>query len=528
MRRSFAGFAFLALLSTGACHQDSRASNPCNRLADAEISGAKIISADVVVPGGFTPAPSNDDGALYKTLPAFCRVQAEATPSSDSHIKIEVWLPQTQTNGRFLAVGNGGFAGDINYHEMALAVAKGYSTASTDTGHTGTALDASWALGHPEKIVDFGHRGIHEMTRVAKAVVKASSGSDPKKSYFAGCSNGGRQALMEAQRYPDDYDGILAGAPANYWTHLVTGSVWDAQATSALPDSYIPASKIPAIASAVDAACDAADGVRDGVVNDPRQCHFRPSSLKCKGADTDRCLTAPQVVALEKLYGGARDSHGGQIFPGLMPGAEEGEGGWGLWITGTAPEKGLLFYFGSGFFANMVYGKADWDFKQASIDDIVKAADSNIAQTLNATDANLKPFAARGGKLLLYHGWNDPAISPLNTVNYYNDVVSALGQGDTDASLRLYMVPGMQHCAGGPGTDSFGQSGTTAQADPSHDAQLALEQWVEKGTAPSEMIAAKYVDKAVKMTRPLCAYPRVAKYKGKGSTDDAASFICSD
>jgi hypothetical protein len=533
MGKTLALVTTVSLLYGAAFGESVPAEAPCARLVALVSAGARITSAQTVGAGAFAP-PSlqpgpNSDMARYKSLPPFCRVQAESTPSSDSHIKIEVWLPMAGWNGKFLGEGNGGFAGEINYREMALAVAKGYASGSTDTGHTGSAVDAGWALGHPEKIVDFGHRGIHEMTRVSKAVVKAFYGNDLRKAYFAGCSNGGRQALMEAQKYPDDYDGILAGAPANYWTHLLTSAVWDAQSITVPVESYIPSNKVPAIASAVDAACDAADGVKDGIVNDPRECRFKPSSLLCKGAETESCLTAPQVSALEKLYAGARDSRGGKIFPGFMPGAEAGDGGWGLWITGPAPGKSLLFFFGNGFFANMVYNQADWDYRQADLGEIVKAADTGFSPILNATEPNLKPFMARGGKLLLYHGWNDAAISALNTIDYYNSIVGALGQKDTDASVRLFMAPGVQHCAGGPGPDSFGQPGMAGMEDPAHDAQLALERWVENGAAPSVIVATKYADgadKAVKMTRPLCAYPRAAKYKGTGSTDEAGNFVC--
>ena len=534
MGKAVAGFAFL-LLGAGALGQVSLTPESCARLGELALPGAKITAAGMVKAGAFEPPslqPQQDAAApIYKALPSFCQVQAEATPSGDSDIKIEVWMPLAGWNGRFLAVGNGGFAGDISYHELATSLANGYATSSTDTGHSGAAIDARWALGHPEKIVDFGHRGIHEMTRVAKAVVKAFYGNDPHKSYFAGCSNGGRQALMEAQRYPEDYDGIVAGAPANYWSHLLTSAVWDAQALTATPASYIPSSKVPAIAQAVNAACDAEDGVKDGIVNDPRKCRFRPQSMLCKGGETDKCLTPPQAATLDKLYGGARDSHGNKIFPGFLPGAEEGSGGWGLWIIGSAPGKSLLFFFGNGFFANMAYNKADWDYRQANLDDAVKIADGGPDKILNATDPNLKPFAAHGGKLLLYHGWNDPAISALNTIDYYDAVSKELGLRQLKESVRLFMAPGMQHCAGGPGPDSFGESWTPAPRDPAHDAQLALEQWVEKGTAPSEIIATKYAgdsDKTVKMTRPLCAYPRAAKYEGSGSADDAANFVCVD
>ncbi len=263
--------------------------------------------------------------AFLKSLPAFCRVRVEAHPTSDSDIKIEVWMPQSGWNGKFQAQGNGGFAGQIDYRGMALAVSHGYATAGTDTGHSGSAVDAGWALGHPEKIIDFGYRAIHVMTDIAKQTITAFYQEKPKHSYFGSCSNGGREALMEAQRYPEDYDGILAGAPANYWSHLLVGALWDAQATTLDPASYIPSSKLPAIAAAVNSACDAQDGVKDGVLNDPRQCHFDPAVLTCKSGDNDQCLTPPQVTALKKLYQGAHDSHG-QIFPGFLPGAETGEG----------------------------------------------------------------------------------------------------------------------------------------------------------------------------------------------------------
>jgi feruloyl esterase len=510
----------------------------CERLADLALPKVKITSAQVVAAGSFTPpasvSPGFSDDAAYKRLPAFCRVVADAMPSADSDIKIEVWMPVGGWNGRFRAQDNGGFAGEINYHTMAVASGQGYAAAGTDTGHSGSAIDARWALGHPEKVIDFGYRAVHEMTQVAKAAIKAFYGQSPVHSYFAGCSNGGRQALMEAQRFPEDYDGILAGAPANFWTHLLTSALWDAQATTLVEGSYIPSSKLPAIARAVNAACDAQDGVADGILNDPRQCRFEPATMLCKDGDSPTCLTAPQVTALEKLYAGARDAEGRTILPGFLPGAEEGDGGWALWITGSAPGKGLLVTFANGFFSNMVYDKPDWDYKSANLDQALKAAEGKTARTLDATDPNLKPFKDRGGKLILYHGWNDPAISALNTIDYYESVVSMMPSGQVEPFLRLYMVPGVQHCGDGPGPGSFGQVGARAAPDPQHSLQLALEQWVESGTAPSTISATRYAGgppsaeagAEVKMTRPLCSYPQTAAYKGAGDPNDAASFAC--
>ena len=401
-------------------------------------------------------------------------------------------------------------------------------SASTDTGHSGSPVNASWALGHPDKIVDFGWRAIHEMTLKAKSIIQAFYGDAPKKSYFSACSNGGRQGLMEAQRFPEDYDGIIAGAPANYWTKVFATFIWDIQAMQAEPGSYIGANKIPAIAHAVVAACDANDGVKDGVLNDPPACHFDPKALLCQQGDSDSCLTAPQVAALKKIYDGPVDAKGQQMFPGFLPGGEEGEGGWVTWID-RGPGKDLQSVFASGFYSNMISTKEPIDLKSINVETAVKLADDQQGQTFNAIDPNLKPFAARGGKLIMYHGWSDAALPPVAAINYYNSVEEALGPGKPELFMRLFMAPGMQHCGGGPGANSFGQFAPTGDAD--HDINLALERWVEKGMAPDRLIATKFVDdkpeKGVAMTRPLCPYPEAATYKGTGDTNDAANFECT-
>ncbi len=506
----------------------------CESLAQLTLDNTKITLAQSVPAGPFTPtpAPSPVPGppAVIKDLPAFCRVAAEISPTPDSAIKIEVWMPIAGWNGKYQGEDNGGFAGLIGYPSLGAAIKRGYASAGTDTGHVG--FDAAWALGHPEKTIDFGYRGIHEMSQKAKAIIDAFYGQQPQRSYFIGCSDGGREALMEAQRFPEDYNGILAGAPANYWTHLMVGAVWVNLATLVDQGSYIPAEKLPAISAAVLAACDAQDGVTDGVLNDPRQCHFDPSTMLCQGGDSNGCLTPPQVTALKKIYAGPADSAGHQIFPGYVPGAEDGPGGWTPWITGRAPGSDFLLFFGKQYFANMVYEKADWDYKTFNVEPATKMADEKTANILNATDPNLKPFRARGGRLIMYHGWGDAAIPAPSTIDYYNSVVAKLGRRKTDEFTRLFLVPGMQHCGGGPGANSFGQRGTAPPFDPEHNIYMALEQWVEKGVAPSQVIATKYVDdsdpaKGVKMTRPLCTYPDIAKYKGAGDTNDAANFVCA-
>jgi len=452
---------------------------------------------------------------------------------------MELWMPAEHWNGRFRGQGNGGFAGMIPYQTMGLSVVDGYASAGTDAGHSASFIDASWANGHPEKVADFGYRAIHLMTLRSKDLVAAYYGTPAKHSYFAACSDGGREALMEAQRFPADYDGILAGAPANNWTALVTNSLHNAQVQLA-PGGYVPASKLAAITKAVMAKCDASgkamDGVSDGILTDPRSCHFQPSELLCKAADSDSCLTAPQVKTLEAFYAGGHTGDGKPIFPGYAVGGEADEGGWSFWITGNSLGKSAAFGFANSYFTNMVYPGAvpPFDLKTASLDDAYKAAKLKTAGDLDANYANLRLFLAHGGKLILYHGWNDPAISPLSTIDYYEKVVAATGKQAAEGSVRLYLAPGMDHCTGGPGPDSFGQFGwlpTRGEDDPKRDMYLALEQWTEGGAAPAEIVATKYAGEGsneVKMTRPLCPYPQVAKYKGSGDTDKAESFVCAD
>jgi feruloyl esterase len=528
--------AFILLLSGALAYAQNE--DACERLAAAKIPNTTITLAQTVAAGTFNgpPTPKSADSGLalfYKSLPAFCRVVAEAKPTSDSDIKLEVWLPVSGWNGKLEGIGVGGFAGSIDVVQLATTVKAGYAATATDTGHTGSSpFDAGWAIGHPEKIIDYGYRGIHEMTRVAKTVIAAYYSKPPQRSYFAGCSGGGRQGLIEAQRYPEDYDGILAGAPANYFTALAATFAYDTQVLTMDSASFIPPAKIPAIAAAVNAACDEVDGLHDGILNDPRQCHFDPATIQCKGEDSDKCLTAAQVTALKKLYAGTLDSKGHVVYPGYLPGAEDdqgGTGGWEQWITGPAPLKSFAASFANGFFSNFVFGKSDWDYKTFKVDADLKAANEKTGQVLNATDPDLKTFKARGGKLILYHGWSDPGITPLNTVDYYESVVRKMGQKDVDSFVRLYMVPGMKHCLGGPGPDSFGAAYDLKFDDPQHSVDASLEQWVEKATAPSIIVASKFEvqDPAhAKMTRPLCPYPQAAKYKGSGDPNDAANFEC--
>jgi len=476
----------------------------CNDLAKVALPNAAITSAKVVDAGAFT-VPGNQKakgGNPYANLPAFCRVAATLTPSSDSDIKIEVWLPVANWNKKLQSVGNGGWAGTISYSALADAVRDGYASASTDTGHVGGS--GSFALGHQEKLIDFGWRSEHEMTVEAKAIVQAFYGSAPQLSYWNGCSTGGRQGLKEAQMFPGDYDGIIAGAPAN----RTAISLWIAFAVLKDKASYIPPAKYPVIHAAALAACDAKDGLKDGLIADPTKCNFDPKVLLCKNGDAPSCLTAPQVEAAEKIYSPGKNPRTGQeLFPSLVPGSELG---WGIQAQGPDPSENIYDQF-----RYVVYKDPSWDWRTFDFDKGIAKSEEPDNLVMNATDPNLKAYFAHDGKLLMYHGWSDPNVSPLNTIKYYKSVADTLGgAAKVSNNIRLFMEPGMGHCGGGEGPNTF-------------DKVSALEQWVEQKKAPDSILASHSTAGKVDRTRPLCAYPQVAKYKGSGSIDDAASFSCA-
>lgn len=499
------------------------------------IPRATTVEARSVEPGAFLPPgpPDPRTASRFKKVPAFCRVRATVETeagNADSRIQMEVWLPASSAwNRKFRGEGNGGFAGSINYGGLAGSVSGGYAVASTDTGHQGDATDAEWALNQPAKIKNFGYLAIHEMTQTAKLIIAAYYGDGPQRSYFDSCSNGGRQALMEAQRYPEDYNGILAGAPANNWTNLISTAVSTGKALLGKPESWIPPEKLPAISDAVLAACDALDGVRDGVLANPSRCHFDPGALLCKGVESDRCLTAAQVTALRAIYAGARDQAGKQIFPGAQPGAELGNGGWKGWIVGETRDAADGQKYPQGFFRYMVYNDPNWSIVKADPAIARRDANERLGKTLNATDPDLRAFYQHGGKLIVYHGWNDPAIPALSTVDYYERVKLKFGPS-TRNFTRLYLVGGMQHCAGGPGASFFGQLGLPTAVGPKGGVFTALEEWVEQGKEPAGIVATKFIEdnpaKGVEMTRPLCEYPASVEYKGTGDVTKAENYRC--
>jgi feruloyl esterase len=467
---------------------------------------ATITLAQSVAAGQFAPPTLAGPGgaAAFQKLPAFCRIAATLRPVDDSEIKIEVWLPASGWNGKLEAVGNGAWAGSISYAAMANAVTAGYAAASTDTGHAGNS--PAFIPGHPEKATDFAWRAVHEMTSAGKAITAAYYGNSPRRAYFNGCSTGGRQALTEAQRFPDDYDGIVAGAPANYTTHLQGAQVWTAQAAHREEAAYIPPEKYALIHEAVLRACDALDGVKDGVLEDPARCHFDPAALACKNGSGPDCLTPPQVETARKIYSGPANPRTGQnIFPGLEPGSELG---WATLIGAKPMSLAVEVY------QYLVFRKPEWNYLDFDPVPDINAAVRAIGASYDAIDPNLKPLFAHAGKLLLYHGWADPGIAPRNTVNYFKSVVEAMGgAAKANDSVRLFMVPGMGHCRGGDGTDTF-------------DPVAALDGWVTTGKAPDQIPASHLTKGVVDKTRPLCPYPEVATYNGTGDTNLAANFNC--
>ena len=505
---------WLSLVSVATVNAQTDA-NTCERLGSLSFAKGAVTTAQVVAAGKFSQ-PEGRTSPLAHDLPAFCRVAATLKPTKDSDIKMEIWLPIDNWNGRLQSVGNGGLAGSISYAAMMAALASGYATASTDTGHTGTMSTASWALGHPEKIIDYGHRAVHEMTVAAKVVVKNYYGRAQHHAYWNGCSEGGAQALSEVQRYPNDYDGIIAGAPANYIVHLQTNGAWIANAIYKDPATFISPKKLPAINQAVLEACDDIDGVKDGLLEDPRVCAFDVSRLKCNGAETDKCLTVPQITGIKKIYSGAKNPHTGEtLFPGHALGSELE---WNNWIVSAGRDANgepthLQHLIQNDFFKYIAFGNPKWDWRTLDFDTDIAKVDKALGKQLNHIDPDLNAFKAHGGKLLQYHGWYDPAISPINSINYFESVQRTIK--DTGDFYRLFMIPGMAHCGGGPGASDF-------------DKMNIIVKWVEEGKAPASIVASRSNGDKVMRTHRLCPYPQTARYNDSGNTNDAANFSCVD
>jgi feruloyl esterase len=490
--------ALVALLMV-ACSPSGVAAATCESLTTLAVKDGAVTFAQTVAAGAFTN-PSGRGGAgagnAFATLAEFCRVALTLKPAPRSDIKAEVWLPASGWNGKLQVVGNGGFAGTISYPAMATVLAAGYAAASTDTGHTGPSSNT---FANEDVLVDFAHRAIHETTVAAKSTVAGFYGNAPRFSYFTGCSTGGRQALTAAQRYPEDFNGIVAGAPASHTSTQAFGQIWFSQALSD-PAVTLTREKLTLVHDAVLNACDALDGAKDGVLENPLACTFDPKVLACRdGADPASCLTAAQVSAVQKVYAGpANPKTGAKIYAGLERGSEPG---WSATPVGYAAD----------YFKYIVFKDPAWDPKSLNYDAHVAQAGQGGNLIFDADEADLSAFTRRGGKLILYQGWGEPGIPPANLVRYYGQMQSQTSNAKD--ALRLFMVPGMGHCGGGTGVNTF-------------DMVTPLDRWVTGGTAPAEIPASRVRNGVSDRTRPLCAYPQIAVYKGTGSLEDAANFSC--
>jgi feruloyl esterase len=468
----------------------------CDHLSKLISPTVSITIAKPIEAGTFTPSDRKDP---ISNLPAFCRVVARLTPTSDSNITAEIWLPVSGWNGKFIALGSGGWGGSISYDEMADALRRGYATSATDDGHSGSGAD--FIVGHPEKFVDFAYRAEHEMTVEAKILIKAFYGRDTRYSYWDGCSGGGREGLLQAYRYPDEFDGVIAGDPANVRRNA--WALWLASKTFKDTATYIPPAKYPMIHRAVLDACDANDGLKDGLIEDPETCHFDFKALTCKGEDGLECLTPRQVQTAQTIISPATTASGKVLFPRLEPGTELR---WGRVAGGPKPADLFLDQF-----RYVVYHDSNWDWRSFDLErDSEKANAAN--KDVDELDPHLAAFAKHGGKLLIYHGWADQQVAPGSSVEFYKSALAVSGDSANDW-IRLFMVPGMAHCSGGEGPDTF-------------DTISVMEQWVEQGKVPDQIVATHQTAGKVDRSRPLCPYPRVARYRGVGSIDDAGNFSC--
>jgi feruloyl esterase len=506
MRRS------IALLITNVFLSLPVSASTCESLANLPLAHGTITAAKSVPLGAIIA----DVSPAISDHPPFCRVTATLTPSLDSNIRIEVWMPTDGWNGKYEGTGNGGYGGGIAYGGLADGIRRGYAVANTDMGTAHASMvNGDGLIGHPERWADWGWRSTHEMTVTAKQIIHAYYEREPDRSYFTGCSTGGEQGLMEAQRFPDDYDGIVAGAPANNRTRLHMDILWNFVAGEKSPADSIPAAKLPVITKAILNGCARAKATEQDVfLSTPEDCRWDPKALTCKTGDAPDCLTAEQITTVRNLYNGPRNpvTHK-SIYPGVPRGSEFG---WTNVMPQTpdAPYDSLFkWVFGPG-----------WNWRNFDFNHDVATVDARLAPMLNATNPDLSVFKAHEHKLLEFHGWADWLVPPEESIGYYRSVADVQSNPaashnrsqdeETQTFYRLFMVPGMAHCSGGPGLNTL-------------DPLPSLELWVENGIAPDKIIAARTDSGTTQMTRPLCPFPQTARYNGTGDTEDAGSFSCA-
>ena len=476
------------------------------------------------LPAGTYQPPGS---SALNNLPAFCRMTATATPTSSSLINFEVWVPdEAAWNGKLVVTGNGGYSPSLSYGDMAYAMRQGYAVVGGDTGHQSADPNAMfWGVNQPEKIADWGSRSIHAITTPARALVEALAARSPTRSYYYGCSTGGHQAYAQIQRYPDDFDGVIAGAPGNNRTRLNVEFLHrflSNRATGTNTPVTLTPAKAALITQRAVAACDGLDGVTDGVMEDPRACtaaQFDINSLQCTGADAPDCLTTDQLAVAQKIYAGPKNARSGaQIYPGYPVGSEAG---WPAYWGGSEPVR-------ADYWRLWVFGNPQWSWWTFDYDRDLAFADATVGPLVDQNNADIAAFKARGAKAIVYHGWQDPVVNPLDTIAYADRVKALQGsQAELDKFFRLFLVPGMGHCSGGSGTTNFGnQNGASPTPSADHDILMALDRWVETGAAPERIVATRVVAGKAVRTRPLCPHPRKVVYSGTGSSDEAASFRC--
>jgi feruloyl esterase len=511
------GASALGLILFNVAATAANTSASCQSLAQLALPGAIVTSAQSVNAGEFVapethlskiaamPGMSVVGHAKNQPNVPFCRVAATLKPSSDSDIKMEVWFPLSGWNGKMVTIGNFGWAGEIMYGSMTGPLAEGYAVTNTDTGHDSSKPGqegGAFVTGHPEKLIDYSHRAYHLTTVNAKTIIKAFYGDEPLQSYWVGCSLGGLEGLTEAKRYPDDYDGIAVGAPPNPLVGFNAAQLWPSSVINGDTAKIISKDKLKMVNAAVIKACATPVGEKHGLVEEPDSCGFEPKQLLCKDAETDACLTAAQVDTLEKIQQGPINPRTGEIiFPGPAKGSE---------AELSAFANGKPFKNALDLFRYVAFEDTAWDGTKVDWDRDINAAFDKIGPLL-AVDSNLGPYFDRGGKLMLYVGWND-FHNPAELANYYENLLRNSG-ANASQSVKLFTIPGMGHCLGGVGTDTFNKLGT-------------LDSWVNSGAAPAQIVTSKIENGAVVRTRPICAYPKVARYQGNGSMEDASNFAC--